>query len=494
MITTTEHSKHLKVAILSPSATVVPHFETELDIAQQHLDAGDLVMILNCLGGLKNCDHNIERTEDRCRQCIGRREMGLELLTPSGSGASLTTNSFSSDCHSGIRLDFESLDDLIAYQIDDFDIGYAALSSLVSICRDPEPDLVAYRDTLNRFLVSAGQTYQQTLDFLRLNAIDRVYVFNGRFAAMRGVLRACQRMNVDCYLHERGCDGQHFELCKNHLPHDITAIETVINEYWDMAEANPDRQSIAASWFHDRVNRVEKVWHSFVKDQQQGRLPNDWNPDRKNVSFFCSSDDEFIAIGGAWLNDLYPSQPEAISRIAADLLQREPDTQLYVRVHPNVRDVDNQRKRETLAIDFPNVTIIPPEAEIDTYELMRQSDLVATFGSSVGIEATFWDKPSVLLGPCFYRNLGGVYGSSSHEQTIDLLTQTLDPLDKTGALKYGFWFQTRGFRHQYFTATDLFEGNFKDQTLYARSPKLNPLSRLKKNAKRALASLIPHKQ
>jgi hypothetical protein len=162
-----------------------------------------------------------------------------------------------------------------------------------------------------------------------------------------------------------------------------------------------------------------------------------------------------------------------------------------LRVHPNLASVDNQRKRQMLSLDFPNLTIIEPDAVIDTYELIRSSDTIVSFGSTVGSEAVFWGKPSVLLGPCFYQNLGGVYRSHSHEETLRLLTQTLEPQEKTGALKYGYWFQTRGHRHQYFRASGLFEGQFKDQTLYARPKKLDSLSRLKKSAKRALAAILP---
>ena len=73
----------MNVAIFSPYATVVPHFETELDIAQQHLDAGDQVQFINCTGELANCDFNPNHEPERCQQCLGRRNMGLELLTTS---------------------------------------------------------------------------------------------------------------------------------------------------------------------------------------------------------------------------------------------------------------------------------------------------------------------------------------------------------------------------------------------------------------------------
>ncbi len=422
----------MKVAIFSPYATVVPHFETELDIAQQHLDAGDEVEFFNCNGGLKNCDLNVDRDSSRCHDCIGRREMGLELLEPQ-----VASRSFSESRQPEVKQDFDSVDELIDYRIENFDIGFAVLSSIVSFCRDPEPDVIQHRKLLNRFLVSAADAYEQTIRYLTENPVDRVYLFNGRFAAMRAVFRACQRQNVDCFLHERGCDGAHYELFENHLPHDLKAIEIAINERWQAAESNPQRDIVAAKWFQDRVNRIERAWHSFVKRQETGRLPVNWDDQKKNISIFCSSDDEFVAIGDAWCNQMYPNQVDAIARIAADLHEVQPDTHLYLRVHPNLTQVDNQRKRDMLALRFPNLTVIPPDAAIDSYALLVSSETVVSFGSSVGAEAIFWGKPSVLLGPCYYRNLGGAYRPGSHAETIELLSQSLKPQSTSGASSMG---------------------------------------------------------
>lgn len=476
----------LKIAIFSPYATVSPHFGTDLDIAQQHLDAGDDVEFFSCTGGLKNCDHNPDHLPDLCQACVGRREMGVELLDSASR-----CYSFVDSASTQVKNDFESVDKLIGYRIENFEIGYAALSSFVSLYRDPEPDLVKHREMLNRFLASAWQTYQQSLEYLNSKQVDRVYVFNGRFASMRAVLRACQRVGVDCHVHERGCNGDHYDLFKNHLLHEIDKIEPVIQGLWDQASNNPDREEIAGRWFHERVNRVESTWHSFVKNQQSGRLPDGWNPEEKNIAIFCSSDDEFVAIGDSWKNDLYPNQCVGIARIAADLAKQQPETKIYLRVHPNLTQVDNQRKRDMMSLDFANLTVIPPAAAVDSYELIRASDTIVTFGSSVGSEAVYWGKPSVLLGPCFYENLGGVYRAKTHEQTIELLKQTLEPQEKTGALKYGFWLQTRGYPHQYFRSNGLFDGQFKGETIYARPQKLKPLARLKKNAKRAWSAIVP---
>ena len=132
----------MKIAILSPYATVNPHFEMELELVQQHIDAGDVVEYFSCTGQLSNCDFNTSKAPDACRKCELRRHMGLKLLCKKDSDrrAAIVHRPLvplrGSTAH--LRLDFDDVDDLMGYCIGNFDIGYAVLSSLVSVIRDPE--------------------------------------------------------------------------------------------------------------------------------------------------------------------------------------------------------------------------------------------------------------------------------------------------------------------------------------------------------------------
>ncbi len=450
----------MKIAILSPYATVAPHFETELEIAQQHLDQHHDVECISCFGKLHNCDFNLDRNPARCEDCVGRRKAGFQMLQPAIRSVELEPENLQS-----ILPIFKDLEELKAFYVDNFDVGYAALSSLVSVCRDPEPDLQRWQPLLQRLMQSALTTYHATRKYLTTSRPDRVYLFNGRFAAMRAVLRACTREQVDCFIHERGCDNYHYDLFKNHLPHDIKAIQETMLKQWQ--QAAPDREDVAAQWYCDRVNRVEKNWHSFTKGQVTGRMPSQWNNLEKNLTIFCSSDDEFVAIGDHWKNTLYPNQLEGIKRVVTDMASASPETKIYLRVHPNLKDVDNQSKREMLNLQSPNLTVIPPEATVDTYEMVRRSDSVATFGSSVGIEAVYWGTPSILLGPSFYNGLGGVRVPDNHKAALALFTQKLEPTERTAALIYGYWQQTHGIPYRYFEPTGLFEGKFKGQIVYS---------------------------
>lgn len=422
--------------------------------------------------------------------------MGLEQLEPQiskdrivelGAGSSSKRKGqsrFDEDTiRRDLKLSFESLVQLREYKIEDFDIGFAVLSSLVSVCRDPEPDLCQYQDTIERFLIAALQTYRHTQAFIDEYRPDRIYVFNGRFAAMRAVFRAAQSRGVECCLHERGCDNQHYDVLTNHMSHDIPAMHGVIRRRWEAAESNPQRQAIAETWYRERVQRVERNWHSFVKDQQLGELPTGWNPNKKNITVFCSSDDEFAAIGDFWNNTLYSDQSEAIRRIVTDLLPHR-EINFTLRMHPNLKGVTHRGVQAMLNLRSTNLNVLPPESSVDSYTLLKASDCVVTFGSTVGIEAVYWERPSVLLGPAFYQDLGGIYRPTTHAETFSLLTQNLATQSKLGAHMYGFWLQTYGIPFRYFQASGLFDGTFKDQVLYARPPKKTFVSRLKTEFKK----------
>ena len=102
---------------------------------------------------------------------------------------------------------------------------------------------------------------------------------------------------------------------------------------------------------------------------------------------------------------------------------------------------------------------------------MRVADTVVTFGSSIGIEAVFGGKPSVLLGPSFYSQLKGPYLANSHQHAIELLSDDLMPAAEHEALMYGFWQNTHGIPFRYFQPDGLFDGLFKGQQVYPKPTK-----------------------
>jgi hypothetical protein len=81
---------------------------------------------------------------------------------------------------------------------------------------------------------------------------------------------------------------------------------------------------------------------------------------------------------------------------------------LFVKEHPAMklvgwRDRDYYKK----IIEMPNVTFFHPS--VSTESLLQNSSLVITIAGSTGLEAAFYQKPSVVFTPSTYSNLSCVH-------------------------------------------------------------------------------------
>jgi hypothetical protein len=474
----------MKIAIFAPYKRVAPHFETELELAQRHIDSGDQVEYISCTGELSNCDFNVEKDRQSCMECSLRQNAGLKLLS-----GKIKTRSFtgSGDPMPAKIPAFKSIDQLKHYEIGGFDIGYACMSSLVSKVRDPIPDLQLHKAVLDRLINSAWTTFSSTRRYLSQFKPDQAYVFNGRFSSMRAILRACQVEGVPCAIHERGFDKNHYQLYLNELPHDIDYMQSRFEENWQAAVSEDVRMHLGAKWFEDRRKCIETNWKSFVKNQTTGRLPENFDKARRNIAIFISSEDEFVAISDSWCHPIYSDQVTGIRLILNALGDRD-DVHFYVRVHPNLAGLNNSQTQALKSLAGDSLTVIPAESPVDTYQLLLSCEKTVSFGSSVGIEACYWQRPSIMLGASLYRGMGGTYEPQTHSEAIDLIDRHLEPLPQTPALKYGYWFQTHGIPFKYFVAADLFSGTFKGTNVYPE-PKLGFSRRLEKSFRNLLIKL-----
>lgn len=461
----------MKILVFGLFAINAPHFETELEIMQRHLDDHDNLTFMACNAQLLCCEPNVQHNWLVCKMCVRKRNKGIELLSQP-----VTVLDFYDQIPANERQHIAqqriapaTIAELRQLTVDKFDIGEGVLSSLVSHLRNPHPTLSEHTDLINRIYQSAYLAYRSLTHYLAAHQPDRVYIFNGRFATMRAAMRACQQANIPFFIHERGYSITHYALFDNHLPHSISHIEQRIRHAWQSPQpSQAEKTAIAQQFYHDRAGGKMQSWFSFVDQQQADLLPDNWDSNRRNMVLFNSSEDEFVAIGNEWRNHLYPDQLSGTRQIIADwLTYMQPATDhLYIRLHPNLRHVPPHLTAEWLALQSPFVTIIPPQSPISTYSLLRHAHCVLTFGSTVGIESAFWGKTSILLGQCFYKNLGSTYTPATHQQAMQLLANTqLPPLPVEGALQYAYYMNSFGTEFKYFEGSHIFDGKFKGKDI-----------------------------
>ena len=123
-----------------------------------------------------------------------------------------------------------------------------------------------------------------------------------------------------------------------------------------------------------------------------------------------------------------------------------PGIKFYLRIHPNLKGVSHKAHMELYNLKkYQNITVIPPESQVSSYALMDACDKVVTFGSSTGVEASYWGKPSILVGRSFYEMTGACYHMKSREQLVSAINHELAPKDQVGALKYAYFVLDRTY-------------------------------------------------
>ena len=118
-------------------------------------------------------------------------------------------------------------------------------------------------------------------------------------------------------------------------------------------------------------------------------------------------------------------------------------------------------------LSLPNLTVIDADDSVSSYALMRAAKTVATFGSTMGAEATFWGRPSVLLAPTFYSGLGIAWEPETVKKAAQLLQSPARFPSRTGRPRSctDIYLRSRGELFRYFEADGIFEGRFRGERL-----------------------------
>lgn len=330
------------------------------------------------------------------------------------------------------------------------DMGWGVLSSVIDVTRNPFTSLEGQRALFEGFLASALLTYDVARRAIRDFGADAVVLFNGRFASTRAIFAATRAEGVRALIHERGCDKDHYWLATEPI-HDPDYIQRCIREFW-----RPELAAAGEEFFRERRGRVERSWQSFTKRQTEGRIPQAMRESAKWVVFFTSSDDEYVAIGDKYVNRGFPAQIDAI-RAVAEAVRALPGHRLCVRVHPNIASKSEEQIAFWRHLDIPGALVVGPEEDFDSYAILDRAHVACSYGSTVGIEATYWGKPSLLTGRSIYDRLGATCNAETiGEITAFLASPAAHP--KLGALMYGAFFARFGTRYRHYRPDDLFHG------------------------------------
>ena len=441
-----------------------PHYETELELMKEHIIKGDKVYVLHCKGELKSCFANFKDYKSICYSCQRRFKNGIKFMNNKVKiiNYPLENNKF----YNVIPDVFENIEQLKLFKIGFAELGICTASSLITaINKEHLLDTIIYKDIIAREINNAYYVYLSFKELISNLKPDLVYLFNGRFSTVLPALNACEEMNINYITHERGGKIGYYTLYKNTIPHNLENISSEIKQIKNFIP-EAEYKSDGCAFFEDRRKRIVHSWWSFTKNQIYNYLPENFNNNRINITFFNTTIEEYAAIR-CWKKPIriYKDEIDAICNILDSFSTSQ--YHFYLRVHPNLTGLNNSQTQRinSLKNKYFNLTIIPAESKIDSYALMDNSNKVITFGSTTGVEACYWGIPSILLGIALYKDLDCCYIPRSHEEVINLLNNELIPKSKNEAILYGYWELNRGYKFKYFNHTDLNTVKYNDKTI-----------------------------
>ena len=138
-----------------------------------------------------------------------------------------------------------------------------------------------------------------------------------------------------------------------------------------------------------------------------------------------------------------------------------PEHNLVIRIHPAETKLSGRESREqmtdALAKRIPllpsNVTLIPPEENTSTYELMQEADFGLVYSSTTGLEMAMLGKPVVVAARTHYSGKGFTIDVSSISEFI----AAIDQLFSTQLIDASNAVQARRYAHLFFFRTPYFE-------------------------------------
>ncbi|MCM2310378.1 MAG: hypothetical protein NDI84_03150 [Steroidobacteraceae bacterium] len=438
--------------------TPTPVFETELEMIRRHERLGDSVRVLQCSGSLAACHWNPVHDNLHCAACRSRFRRGWEVLGP---GSNVELRQFPPPSgEEPAPVAFDSVEDLKRWQHDGENIGYGVASSLISYFRDHRFDTRAHATEVSRQLRAAVHVYDTLQREFAAFEPDLVYFFNGRIATHLPAYLLCRKLGIEFRSYEVAGKGDSYRLLTNKTVHSPLSLEEAAQLRSNWREEH--RASAESVVRQRRLGKHLAKIPVFTAEQVRGLLPPGFDGAARNIAVFNSTIDEYAGVEGC-TNRIYDGDETAA--LGAVLAAFEPDARFvfHLRVHPHMKEVASTTSQlvdiRRLAARFANLRVIWPHDEIDSYALLDACEKTLTFGSTIGMEATYWGKPSILAGPAFYENLDCVYRPRTHDELVALLrADDLPARPAESALMYFHWEVSDGVPFTWFKETGLRNG------------------------------------
>lgn len=447
-----------------------PQIETTLEIAESHIENGDEPIIVNVSQSLEfqewlNKD-NLLITLSNKAKLRHYTQMCKSLNIKFSSSLMLKGKRTPFKLPSNIK----NMEDLKDLEYDGMDLGMALASSLISKTNDLYYDIIENRLEIEMMANSSLIALESFKRWLEIEKPDLVYIRNGRTVLNRPLVRYCELSGINFRIHDRAglAKNNKYSINTTYLT-DRTYCYELIENHWKTGKHTEQQKVNIANEFYAYIGLGDKMITSFTDGMIKNTLPVNFDPQKHNVVFFTSSNSESVAIDKEHSVDtIFDSQYQAVEQIA-NWLHTESDLNFYLRLHPNTKK--SFPKEYKIWLDLAKrlgdkLIFIDSFDEVDSYALAKNCDKAICYMTTIGIETVILDTPSIIVGNPFYKDLGSNYVPLNKEECQKLISdRNLEPKNKIGAYKYGYFMNDWGIPYKNFKYVTKHHGEYRGVNL-----------------------------
>lgn len=326
----------------------------------------------------------------------------------------------------GLTFEYNTVQELKDLKFHDVEIGYGAFSTFVTKTRNITPEFnKTEREYINMMIRGEVLMTLAVEDYMKQMNPDLLVFHNGRFNNFKPWINLAQKYQID-YVATETITAPDGTMMKNNfindIPHSFKALIDKAELAWkNCGEAEGTK--IGKEFFENRRNSKPAGDKVYTKHQQQGKLPDNFDPKKRNIAIFNSSEDEYFSISKEFDNSvLFPSQYEGL-KILFEEYKDKKEFHFYLRIHPNLGGIPYKSHMMLYELKYDNVTIIPPKSDVSSYALMDAAEKVIVFNSTMGMESSYWGKAVIALGKDYYSGYDIVYQPQSVEELFELINK-----------------------------------------------------------------------
>jgi hypothetical protein len=328
-------------------------------------------------------------------------------------------------------------------------VGSSALSSLIS--KYHNTDLKFHNHEILSTIKSACIVFERTVKLINDLEPDYIVTFNSRFAISRPIIEAAKLKKKKIIIHERGSDLNKYALHRGDI-FDKNYIYNNINKNWNLEKNKKKKLNIAKKYFKLSFNKKLLKRSGFNFENNNLNKVN-FDKKKKNIVFFCSTEHEYSSVAykkkDFYLSYNWRKQINAINSIIK-IIKKDKKYYLYIKAHPNFSKKSNQDKL-LKKLENSQVQYLSNKECVDSISLIKQSDIVITFGSSVELLALYLNKKVISLFRALYSKFNLFY-YPKNEKELELLLKNSVKKKRSmlKIFKISYYYMNHGNLYKYY--------------------------------------------